>query len=374
MADTDPEASDEDGAVRVKAEKDYGPYRDGLEGWMRRVLPDREALEVHDLEIPQGSGHSNETVFFSASWQGPGGRETARYVARVEPPDGGVFPKQSPACEISVLLQHRMMEAVARTGTAPISPLLPFERDASVLGQPFFVMAFVAGKTPKDLPRYSQEGFLVEAKPAERERLVRSGLEAMAAVHTIDWQEAGLQWLDASGGRPSMAHQIGIYRRFAEGELAGREHRVLFDAFDWLERHDPAAPAGVSWGDARTGNMIFDDFECRAVVDWEAASLAPCEADLGWWIMFDRQSFERMGIARLEGIPSLDEQVAIYESLRGQPIAGEIHYWETFAVARFCTIYIHLADRMVATGLMPPEKSMAVDNFVTDQLAEMIAG
>ena len=362
----------EDGEIKVKADKDFGPYQRGLEGWMQNLFPERAALEVRDLEIPQGSGHSNETVFFSATWKGDRGPEARRYVARVEPPDGGVFPQQSPACAISVELQHRMMDSVARTGAAPISPLLPFERDKSILGQPFFVMEFVAGKTPKDLPRYSQEGFLVDATPKERTRLVHSGLEAMAAVHSIEWRDAGLEWLDTSG-EPSMSHQVDIYRRFAEAELKGREHRTLMDALDWLDRHQPDARIGVSWGDARTGNMIFDNFECKAVVDWEAASIAPCEADIGWWVMFDRQSFEQMGVERLPGIPTLEEQVAYYESCRGKKIAGDIHYWETFAVARFCTIYIHLADRMTEAGLIPADQNMAVNNFVTDQLAGMIA-
>jgi aminoglycoside phosphotransferase (APT) family kinase protein len=360
-------------ANKVKADKDYTEYERGLQGWMERALPERGDLRVHGAHTPQGSGHSNETVFFDTTWSAGGQEHSARYVARVEPPDGGVFPEQSPACAVSVELQHAMMAAIGRTGVAPISPLLPFERDPSILGQPFFVMEFVAGQTPKDLPRYSQEGFVVDASPAERERLVQTGLEAMAAIHSLDWREAGLEWLDTSGD-PSMAHQIGIYRRFAEAELKGRDHPVLFGALDWLEQNDPHAPVGVSWGDARTGNMIFDDFTCRAVVDWEAASIAPCEADIGWWIMFDRQSFEQMGVPRLEGIPSLEEQLTYYEECRGRKIMGDIHYWEVFAVARFCTIYIHLADRQVAAGLMPPEQSMAVENFVTDQLAGMIGG
>ncbi len=359
--------------ISIKAEKDFGPYQRGLESWMQKALPEKSELTVHDLTIPKGSGHSNETVFFAATWQGDHGNQSARYVARVEPPDGGVFPQQSPACAISVELQHRMMDCVARTGVAPISALLPFERDKSILGQPFFVMEFVPGQTPKDLPRYSQEGFLVDATPAERTRLVHSGLSAMAAVHTIDWRVAGFEWLDTSGA-PSMSHQVKIYRDFAEAELKGREHRVLMDALDWLDRTQPDAEVGISWGDARTGNMIFDDFECKAVVDWEAASIAPCEADIGWWIMFDRQSFEQMGVDRLPGIPTLKEQVAYYEECRGRKIAGDIHYWETFAVARFCTIYIHLADRMAEAGLIPADQNMAVNNFVTDQLAEMIRG
>jgi aminoglycoside phosphotransferase (APT) family kinase protein len=362
-----------DEETKMRADKDFSSYERGLQGWMEKALPEKDRLRVHDLHVPEGSGHSNETVFFETTWSSSPGDETARYVARVEPPDGGVFPEQSPACAISVELQHRMMNAIAKTGVAPISPLLPFERDPSVLGQPFFVMEFVPGQTPKDLPRYSQEGFLVDASPEQRTQLVHSGLEAMAAVHSIDWQETGLEWLDNSG-TPSMSHQIDIYRCFALAELKQREHRVLMDALDWLDRYQPDARIGVSWGDARTGNMIFDDFKCKAVVDWEAASIAPCEADIGWWVMFDRQSFERMGIDRLPGFPTLDEQLSYYESCRGHKIAGEIHYWEVFAVARFCTIYIHLADRLVETGLMPAEQSMAVDNFVSDQLAEMIVG
>jgi len=176
--------SDEE--IKVKADKDYGPYERGLQGWMERALPDKPGLRIHDLHAPKGSGHSNETVFFEATWRAGSGDQTARYVARVEPPDGGVFPEQSTACAISVELQHRMMDAIAKTGVAPISPLHPFERDPSILGQPFFVMEFVAGQTPKDLPRYSEQGFLVEATPAQRERLVKSGLEAMAAIHTLD--------------------------------------------------------------------------------------------------------------------------------------------------------------------------------------------
>ena len=44
----------------------------------------------------------------------------------------------------------------------------------------------------------------------------------------------------------------------------------------------------LSWGDSRIGNMIFDDFEPVAVLDWEMAALGPRELDLAWLIFLHR--------------------------------------------------------------------------------------
>ncbi|MEM7311477.1 MAG: phosphotransferase family protein [Planctomycetota bacterium] len=285
-----------------KAVRDPESYRESLDAWMKRQRPDAEGLRVHDVDMPRSTGFSNETVFFRATWQTPGGEASARYVARIEPQDGGLFPVQTPACAVSVQLQHRIMSVVAEAGAAPVPPLLPYEGDPSVLGSPFFVMEFVTGEIPADVPRYSQTGFLAEtSSPEERERLIRSGIDAMAGLHAIDLGKAELDWLDPTGGSPTMAAQLDLYRRYVEGELAGREHPVLLKTLDWLDRNRPSAEAGLSWGDARIGNMIWQDHRCAAVVDWEAAALAPPEADIGWWVMFDRQSFDDMDAPRLLG-------------------------------------------------------------------------
>ena len=139
-------------------------------------------------------------------------------------------------------------------------PLVGYEPDPSVLGQPFFVMGFVEGVIPADVPRYSEAGFLVdEATPEQRERMVRTGLEAMATVHAIDWRSAGLEWLDASGtGNPTQAVQLDLYRRFVTEQLAGRLHPVMFAVLDWLEANDPHDErVGLIWGDTRLGNVIW---------------------------------------------------------------------------------------------------------------------
>jgi aminoglycoside phosphotransferase (APT) family kinase protein len=354
--------------------RDAEGYRRALEPWMQRQRPELEDLRVHDIDMPSATGFSNETVFFSASWSENDAATSQRYVARVEPHDGGIFPTQTPATAVSVELQHRIMNAVAATGVAPVPPTLPFEGDRSVLGRPFFVMEYVPGEIPAEIPRYTLEGFLVdEATRAQRERMVKNGIESMAALHRLDWRELGLDWLDASGeGRPSLAVQLALYRDYALHELAGREHSVMMRALDWLEANAPEAPVGLSWGDARIGNMIWQDYRCAAILDWEAASLAPPEADIGWWVMFDRMSFDDMDAPRMEGYPTREEMVAYWEELTGRRV-GDIRYWEIFGATRFCAIFIRLGDRFLRAGMVPAEANVAVENLVTDALARLLA-
>jgi aminoglycoside phosphotransferase (APT) family kinase protein len=357
-----------------KFHKDRSHYAEALRGWFQRHWPRAESVEVKDIEIPVNTGFSNETVFFSVAWREDGRDHDERLVARIEPPDGGIFPTQTPETFISVGLQHRIMSAVAEQGAAPVPPLHSYEPDPSVLGQPFFVMGFVPGVIPADLPRFTQAGFVVdEATPVQRRRMVESGLEAMAGLHRIDWRKSGLDWLDPSGdGNPTVADQIALYRRYAEAELDGREHPVLMAALDWLEENDPRDErVGLSWGDARLGNIIWQDYRAAAVLDWEACALCPTEADVGWWIMYDRMSHEDLGAERLPGFPTRGEMIAHYEKVSGREVR-EPHYWEVFGAMRFSAIFIRLGDRMVAHAFVPPEGNPAIKNMITEAVAQLL--
>jgi len=359
----------------AKAVQDPEVYRESLDAWMNTQMEDVEGLRVHDVDMPRSTGFSNETVFFSTTAREAGQETTRRYVARIEPPDGGLFPVQTPACSVSVETQHRIMGAVADSGVVPISPLLPYEGDLNVLGRPFFVMEFVEGLVPADVPRYSQAGFLAdEAMPEERARMLACGIDTMAALATIDWKKAGLEWLDVKGLRkPSLADQLELYRNYVDAELAGRDHDVLYRGLDWLDANAPDAPVGVSWGDSRLGNMIWQDYRCAAVVDWEAVSLCPPEADIGWWVMFDRQSFDDLDTPRLPGFPTREEMVERWEAKTGRVVGDTIDYWEIFGTMRFCAIMIKLGDRMARAGIVPAEVNMSIKNGTTDSLSRLIA-
>jgi aminoglycoside phosphotransferase (APT) family kinase protein len=359
----------------AKAVADPETYREALDGWLKHQRPDAEGLRVHGVDMPRSTGFSNETVFFDASWNESGGQCTRRFVARIEPPDGGLFPVQTEACSVSVEMQHRIMRTVAETGLVPMPELLPYEGDRSVLGRPFFVMEFIAGVVPADVPRYSQAGFLVdEATPAERRRMVCDGVERMAALARLDWEAAGLHWLDVKGrGTPALADQLELYRDYVLRELGDRSHPILIRGLDWLDANAPESPVGLSWGDSRLGNMIWQDYRCAAVCDWEAASLCPPEADIGWWVMFDRQSFDDLEAPRLEGFPTRAEMIQIWETESGRKVSDTIDYWEIFGTMRFCAIMIKLGDRMARAGIVPAEANMSIENGTTDSLARLLA-
>ena len=321
-----------------KFQTDRSHYRGALQQWMARRFPEREGLAVTDIEIPVNTGFSNETVILDAAWRQDGSDRHQRCVVRIEPADGGMFPPQTPHCAVSVEVQYRAMAAVAEAGAAPVPPLLGYEPDPAVLGAPFFVMGFIDGRVCADVPRYTQSGFVVdEATPRQRRRMVLSSLDAIAGIHSLDWRAGGLDWLDpGDDGRPTTKLQIDLYRRHA-----------------------------------RLGNLILRDYRAAAVLDWEVCALAPTEADMGWWLMFDRMSFDDMGIDRLEGYPTRDEMVSHYEQVSGLTVRDP-HYWEVFGAMRFCTIFIRLGDRLTAVGFVPPERNPAVGNQVTAALAALL--
>ncbi len=354
-------------------------YRAALDAWMKTQLPEAAGLRVLDVDMPRATGFSNETVFFSTTGvesdaSGRSRPTTRKWVARIEPPDGGIFPVQTPECEISCRVQHRIMSAIRESGVAPMPELLPFEADPSVLGRAFFVMEFVEGVIPADVPRYTQAGFLVdEAGPSQRDRMVREACETMARIARLDWRTLGLDWLDVRAeGDPTLQDQLALYRDYCLRELGGREHPIIMASLDWLDANAPSAETGVSWGDSRLGNMIWQDYRCVSVCDWEAVSLCPPEADIGWFVMFDRMSFEDFGVPRLEGFPTREEQVSIWEAVSGRKVADTIDYWEVFGAMRFDAIMIKLGHRMTRAGIVPESQNMAVENGTTEALGRLL--
>ena len=362
----------EDSSNAPKFHIDRSNYGEGILRWFQDSHAEHKNVEIGGIDIPVATGFSNETVFFNVTSDTEQGRHEGRYVARIEPEDGGMFPVQTPECEVSVALQQRVMETVQSASDVPL-PIIGRLQPNTYLGLPFFVMTYIDGKVPSDRPRYTEEGFVVdEATDQQRMQMVQSGLEAMAGIHDIDWKAADLHWLNPCDGEPTQAKQIEIYRKYVDKELSGRDHPVMAYALDWLADNDPNDDRiGLSWGDARLGNIIWQNYTPAAVVDWEACALSPTEADLGWWLMFDRMSFDDVGVERLSGYPTREEQAAYYEKISGREVRNP-HYWEVFAAMRFCAIFIRLGDRLTNIGLFSPEMNPAVGNMVTQSLATLL--
>jgi aminoglycoside phosphotransferase (APT) family kinase protein len=346
--------------------------REPFERWLAARWPDAEGLRVAELASPK-SGFSALTLVAPVHLRRDGREREEKVVLRVESPDPAVYPQQAPGLDVEVEIQYRVMDALARTGKAPLAGLIGYEPDASVLGAPFFAMEYVAGEVAVENPPYTQQGFFRDAAPDERRRMVEQGLAALAALHEIDWREAGLGWLVAPGARPDIARQLEIWQRFADRELAGREHPVLRAGFEHVRAELPEGLASrFSWGDSRLGNIIFRDGRVACLTDFENAAIAPAEIDLGWWLMFDRTMHESVGAERLPGEPTREQQRAHYARCAGRD-PGDTHVHEVFAAVRYSAIVVRVMNRAVARGFLPADQKIWLTNPASAALADLLA-
>jgi aminoglycoside phosphotransferase (APT) family kinase protein len=346
----------------------YEAWRAPLARWLAARLG-AGAVEVGEI-VRLSGGYSAETLRVDARCEG----RATRYVLRREMPEPSVYPVQAPGLAVEIEIQWRAMSGLAAAAPGvPLAPLVGYEPDAALLGAPFFVMGFVDGEVPSVSPPYARAGFFTDAQPAERTRMLADGLGVLAKIHAVDWRTAGFGWLVAPGVRPGALAQLALWERYAERELAGREHPLLARGFAWLHAHAPAPPArlALSWGDSRPGNMIWQGFRCACVTDFENVAIAEPELDLGWWLMFDRWSHECFGVPRLPGEPTREEQRALYESAAGRAVADTTWY-EIFGAARYCAIVVRVMNRSVARGELPADQTIWRDNPASTCLQQLL--
>jgi aminoglycoside phosphotransferase (APT) family kinase protein len=340
-----------------------------LAAWVEAHVEEASEVRVGNLEAPPTNGFSSETILFNATWDEPDAPAVDhRLVARIAPTGYTVF------FEPDFVGQCRVMRAVAEKTDVPMPSVLGIEEDASRLGAPFAVMECIDGQIPTDNPPYASGGWLMDAAPEEQEQLWWSGLEAMAKVHATDWKSLGLEFLNATGrGSPGMDQQLSYYKDFYAWAAEGRTIPVAAATLDWLEANRPNedAPPVLLWGDSRIGNMIFDNFSCVAVLDWEMTGLGQPEMDLGWWLYFDRQFTETIDLQRPAGFPSREATIAHYAKLLGRDVEN-VEYYEVFAGFRFAVILARLGALLKDSDILPIDSDFETNNLATQLLATLL--
>ncbi|HKX80317.1 MAG TPA: phosphotransferase family protein [Novosphingobium sp.] len=310
---------------------DPSAIRAPLLGWLRAKMDPR--LDLLSLEAC-GDGASSETWFIATRTPGAPLR---KWVVRIEASRHQVYK------DPSVERQARVMETIARVSDVPVPQVFAFEPDAGVLGMPFFVMEHVEGEVPPQA--LHQKGALFDAAPAAREAMWLRGIEAMARIHRIGAGPFAFLAPDTPGATP-LRRELAQWDAYREWSGVP-SYDVFAAARRWLGDNLPQdQSAGLAWGDARLGNIMFRDSACVAVLDWETANLAGAESDLAWWLVFDETVTRPPGMPPLEGIGTRDETIAVWEQHLGRK-AKALEWHEIFAAWRIAMIVeraVALAD------------------------------
>jgi aminoglycoside phosphotransferase (APT) family kinase protein len=355
--------------MAVVEERDLEATRESLSAWLIKRLSHATDVEISKLVVPSSNGFSNETYLFEASWVERGTVEKHDLVARTQAPGPSLH------LNYDVLKQAYVMEKLEQHSSVPVPRVLWKETDLSVLGTPFFVMERVDGRVPPDDPPYTAEGWVLDLEPARRRTLCENGLRVFAAVHALDWRGIGLEFLERTDpGADPLARELAYCERFYAHAAEGHSYPIIEQAFAWMRANRPtkAEPAVLNWGDGRLGNMIFgDDLSVTAALDWELASIASPEQDLGHWLCQDRIFTEGMGHPLAEGFLTRDEIIARYEEYSGHEVQYA-DFYEALAAFRSSLFRVRNANMRIHAGLLSPDSTRANNNAATRILADMI--
>lgn len=306
--------------------RDLADLARDLGAWMQGRMPTAEDIRIGNLDYPRGAGQSHETILFDAKWREGGEEKTQGCVVRIKPGRFTVFPDNL------FTEQFNVMKVLHDGGYVRVARPLWLEEDASVIGAPFFVMEKKQGRVPVSIPPYAREGWLSEATPEQRRKLWEGAVRQLAAIQLVPLSE--VRFLEGPAhAREGLAQEWDKYRRFVAWVQEDRPWPVLEKAMARLEASWPKnQPEGLVWGDARIGNMMFDEnFEVVAVMDWEQPSLGGALQDLAWFVVLSETMHgPNSQIGRhLEGMGTREETIALWEEITGKS-AADLEWYEDF--------------------------------------------
>ena len=273
-----------------------------------------------------GDGHSNLTYLVE--------RGGERFVLRRPPP-----PPLPPSAH-DMVRESTVVAGLHRAG-ARVPRVLAVCVEESLLGVPFYLMTLADG-APLDtaLPA------AIDA-PSERARLGRDVIDALAELHAIAPEAAGL----AAIGRPDGYLRRQVHRFTGLWEVnRTRDLPLVAEVGAFLAATVPeSGPAAVVHGDYRVGNLLVGpDPPARvtAILDWELATIGDPLADLGYLVSTytDRDTPPGEGIVALSpvtrgaGFPTRAELAALYAERTGRSVE-HLAWYEALAhwkAAIFC--------------------------------------
>ena len=298
-------------------------------------------LHEHLHECPGGDatirqfkgGQSNPTYWVGIEGVDGGLPGELELVLRKKPP-GDLLPSAH-----AVEREYRIMKALQGTGV-PVPEALALCTDTDVIGTPFFVMKYVNGRIFWD-PTVPEAG-----SNAARAAIYREYVDALAALHTVDYAKVGLADYGKVGGY--VARQVD---RWSKQYEASRTDTIppMESLMAFVRGTTPASDeTTLIHGDYRIDNIMYSrepDAMPRAVaiIDWELSTLGHPISDLAYACMGYHLNLPgRGGLAGVDvealGIPNEAEMVDAYCAKTGRGRIDDWPYFMAFGIFRLAAI------------------------------------
>ena len=290
----------------------------GLDAYMRAHVAGFEGpLSIQKFK----DGQSNPTYLLTTP--------AKKYVLRRKPP-GKLLPSAH-----AVEREYKVMTALGALGF-PVPKTYALCEDPEIIGTAFFIMDFVEG-------RIFWDASLPEASKEERAPLFHAITDALADLHMIDYEAAGL----GDFGKPGNYFERQIGRWSKQYEAAETEAIEEMNALiKWLPTAIPEDDATtIVHGDFRFDNVIMHPTEARplAVLDWELSTLGHPLADFTYFLMvWHFPPSVRGGLAGLDiaalGVPTLEETVERYGARTGRSSIPDLNFCLAYNMFRLGSI------------------------------------
>jgi aminoglycoside phosphotransferase (APT) family kinase protein len=237
-----------------------------------------------------------------------------------------------------VIGQARIYAALAATpGTPPVPRIVHVEKDPALLGAPFFIMDRIPGESVNDI---DMQAWFTKAPDAVRAQMCRDWVSAFANL-------ARLAPLDVLGAPVGPEDDLRMWQRFADNAQCPQ----LVDMIERLLK-TPAplsGPPAVIQGDSKLSNLMWDNYQMTALLDWEMSLNGDPLADLGYMMyLFENDYHAATRAPKLSGMLSRDEVITLWEKVSGRSAKGII--WHEIAQIAKITSIIAEGSNMLDTG------------------------
>lgn len=352
-----------------RSERDTATIPTLLAEWLSALLPPGANPSVTVDAGIEANGMSSETVMLTGHWTENGVAQEQQWVMRMQP-----RPADIPVfAEYHLDHQFEAMRLAAQLTDLPIPTTRWLEPTGDVLGSPFFLMDRVDGLVPPDVMPYTfGDNWFFDAPADKRRSLQDATIDVIATLHSIPDAQNTFGFLDQGENASStpLRRRLDELQRFYDFAADDLGRSPLLDrAMVWLDTHFPTEIAAgetvFNWGDARIGNVIYQDFTPAAVLDWEMATLGPRELDIAWLIFAHNVFQELVGLASMPGLPDVlreDDVRATYRKLTGVEL-GDLRWFYLYSAVIWGVIFMRTASRRIHFGEMAPPTDIDAELF-----------